>query len=370
MEKIEIPQIIEKKENLDEIQEFSKDFFDRYYKSGFKLSVDNSLHVEDGSSLLLSNSTMCRYRDYIKDKKLPSEGVAARQLCIRTQDLSRYYNNNYKFNFPSLFNMVGLILPKDFKDKVFKETYDWLLSTGIEAERIYVKTSKGATLVNSCIPLDQIKNVLYDTEKESFYKWKYGMEDVFGEGLTFSLLQNDGRILDIGNIIAFTDKKTNLLAWETAFGIETLTARRDNVDLYKKHKIFQIFGEITNEQQKPLLDSISSTIELIVQGFEPGPKMQAYVLRKYLNIISKLSERLGIDIDPLIIKYCNFKDYDTAVVLNKIKIYIESLKKQKEINLDNFVKYIRKNNDFSRDKKIEIAKSTFSLDEEDILELL
>ena len=355
---------------LDQVEEFTESFFDRYEKKKFKLSIDKSLHIEDGDSLLLSNSTMCRYRDYIRDSRIHPDGVAAQQLCLRTPDLSRYDKEDYEFNFPSLFNMVGLMLPKESTNKLFRETYDWLVSVGIEPERIYIKTSEGDFLANLCIPDDFKDRILIDTERPSFYKWDYGMQDVFGEGLTFSILQNNGEILDIGNIIAFTDRDRALIGWETAFGVETLTARRDNVPLYKKYKIFELFGEITNEQQKPLLDSISSVIELIVQGFEPGPKKQSYILRKYLNIISKLSNRLEMDIDMIIIKYCNSKNYDAIKILSTVKNYLDVIKIQKEVNINNLRKYLKKNSEITRDKKTEIAKSTFALDEEDIVEFL
>lgn len=369
MEKLSITRAPEHSETQAQEERFSQDFRDRYERQGMEVSINDSLHSDLDTTLLFSNSTMFRFKEAIRDNQLPASGIAAQQLCLRTPDLSSYDKEGYVFNHPSLFNMVGLITPKEFTDTIFTETYDWLISIGISPERIYIKTASDDLLANNVIP-EGAERVLINTENPSFYQWDYGVEGLAGEGITFSILQQDGEILDVGNIIAFVDAERNLIGWESAFGIETLTARRDNVPLYKKHLMFEIFGEITNEQQKPLLDSLGSVAELISQGYKPGPKKQEYIVRKYLNIIFRLSNKLSINIDPLVIKYCSLKGHAGEETLHKIKEYIGDIETKREVNVKNFTRYLNRHRELTNEEKIVVAKSSFSLELEDIESLV
>ncbi len=369
MEKLNKNPFAKEKEALMAGNKFSTDFFSRYEGKGMVLAKNDSLHNDEDPSLLFSNSTMFRYKNVIRAKELPASGIAAQQLCLRTPDLTSYDKEGFVLGYPSLFNMVGLILPKDFTDTIFQDTYDWLISVGVSPERIHIKTKEDDFLANLSIQ-SKMPRVLYDTEDPAFYEWNYGVEGLQGEGLTFSILQKDGSVQDVGNIIAFKDADRNLLGWETAFGIETLTARRDNMPLYGKHLMFQIFGEITKEQQKPLLDALGSVAELIAQGFNPGPKKQDYVVRRYLNIIERLSKRLSVDIGPLLLEYCTLREQDGPHILSEITSHIRMIEEKRVSNIKNLSRYLTKHPELSMEEKTILAKSSFSLESEDIQHLL
>lgn len=346
-------------------------FFELSKSKGFEPQIDEQLTLEDDLSLLFTNSTISRYKQHIIENRLPEKGYAISQKCLRTWGLSEYQEKESDFDFNSYFTMIGVLFPGENPREILPQTLEYFEKIGFDKKRIYIKTSKSNNNVNRC--LDNLRNdqILFDTELPSFYNWVYGSQKIKGEGVTLSYKKEDGSLDDLGNIIAILNTNDDIVAWESGFGTETIIGVRDNKNLFSCHKIWDILEYQNNKDIRKIADCIISIIAIIQEGIVLDAKKQGYILRKYLTTIYYLNKNTNLPIKNIIISYCNtFKIPNGIEIGDKYEKYIDKIHQSKIQNYSNFKRYLHKNKNTPREDLIKIAKESFSLALDDIIEII
>ncbi len=344
----------------------SEKFLDFYEKEGFDVVKNSDLLIPNDPTLLFANSTMCRYKDIIREQTIPGNGIAIDQLCLRSKNLDKYFDGESDLTSPTLFRMVGTIVSAEMGMSILATTKEFLAKElSITNERLYIKTSS-----NCCPELNEIietndMNVLYDTEDQKYYNWKYGEDKVVGSGVTFSLMQSNNKLTDIGNFIAFISNG-EVIGYETAFGLERLISSSEGRNKFFYYDICDVIEYRDDKNFRKILGALTCAVELINQGVIIGAKKQGYILRKYIQAISYLSNKLdSFDLEGLISNYVLHKKYSLNIT-NTVRKYIDEIKLSRLENIEDFRRFCKKNSNLSSDELIGIGKKSFSLDKNDV----
>lgn len=341
-------------------------FLDHFSELGFSSIKNDDLSIED-TTLFFANSTMCRFKKEIKSENIPESGIVLDQLCLRSKNISKYFDDKKDLLSPTLFRMIGTITNKEKGGLLYKNTILFLKKhLNIKDTDLIVKTSE-------IIPkeLDNIFrnhpniNILYDTENKEYYKWKYGGKDFYGIGATFCVVNKKGEKHDIGEIIAFI-KDSNIIGYETAFGLERLLSIVNDKNYYHYYDIMRCTEYKEDNLYKKVLGAITCACELINQNIKLGSKGKEYVLKKYVQAILYLNTKIkNFNLDELLVKYIKEKSYPENVLV-LLKKYLNELELSKQKNINNFIRYIKNNKEQTYDFYVKIGKESFSLNEEEV----
>jgi alanyl-tRNA synthetase len=347
-------------------------FLNQLKYDDFSLQVNNGLGVQNDETLLFANSTMSTHKAEIISDSLPDNGLAISQKCLRMRSLAHFLDRSSDFGFNSYFTMVGMLFGGESSRDILNQTLTFLTSQGFDIRRLFIKTSSDCKNVNKSIVGFSEERIIQDSESESYYKWAYGIEGVVGEGITFAYLFPDGSYKDLGNIICVVDEVSGKIkAWESGFGVETLIAVRDGKDLFETHPIWDVLQYERNPDLKKVADSVVSVIEIIREGVLIGPKKQGYILKKFLNVIYYINKDLHLDLGKVVREYCVHMKYDNGEkVAETIISYLEQIESSKQKNLEAFKKFLKSNESLTEQQKIDIAKSSFSLESYEVKDLL
>ncbi len=362
----------EKASNIESLDRVKSSFLNQLKYDDFSLQVNNGLGVHDDETLLFANSTMATHKKEIISDSLPENGLAISQKCLRMRSLAHFLDRSSDFGFNSYFTMVGMLFGGESSRNILNQTLTFLTSQGFDIKRLFIKTGSDCKNVNKSIIGFSEKKTIQDSESESYYKWAYGIEGVVGEGLTFTYFFPDGSYKDLGNIICVVDEASGKIkAWESGFGVETLIAVRDGKDLFETHPIWDVLQYERNPDLKKVADSVVSVIEIIREGVLIGSKKQGYILKKFLNVIYYINKDLHLDLRKVVTEYCEHMKYENGeTIAETIISYLEQIDSSKQKNLEAFKKFLKSNGNLTERQKIDIAKSSFSLELSEIKDLL
>lgn len=358
---------IRKNKNETEIKENTAEMFMDYFSQlGFSSIKNIDLLIQD-ETLLFANSTMCRFKSEIKNNTIPDSGIVLDQLCLRSKNIAKYFDDKKDLLSPTLFRMIGAITNKEKGVLLYEHTVNFLKEKlNIQNKNLIIKTSK-------IIPAelnDIFKNysdidISYDTEDEKYYKWKYGNKDFSGLGATFCVINKNGEKHDIGEIIAFI-KDNNIIGYETAFGLERLLSIVNNKNYYHYYDISRCAEYKEDNIYKKILGAVTCACELIHQNIEFGSKGREYILKKYLQAILYLYPKIeNFNLDELLKKYITQKRYPEHI-LESLKKYLKELELSKQKNINAFVRYSRRHRNHPDEFYLKIGKESFSLNEEEV----
>ncbi|WP_187484947.1 hypothetical protein [Pantoea agglomerans] len=259
-------------------------FLDCARSNNFSIHSDLAL-ITDDPTLLFTNSTIVAFKTYISDSKLISPGFAIVQPCLRTQNL-RNIRNSSELSYMSYFKQAGVIGDHHSLDNILNLFDSYFIGNcKVNAERILFKTSVTLPFNQSMKQAFPDISCVYDTEGTSFYRWKYGMNEVEGYGLTFSIKNSiDNEYYDVGNIIQLRQNST-IIGYEFGFGIETFLSR-----LYSTDTPFDFAGmKLDFIENLPILvknkfTDLATIIAILLSlQLKPGRGGRESILRKALS---------------------------------------------------------------------------------------
>lgn len=138
------------------------------------------------------------------------------QNCIRLQNIHTFYNDE-PMRFCSCFRTEGAIAPARYFQQMLDLALAFLDKIGVSKERVCIKANDQLLEL-----FESEREILLNTERDSYYHWTYGEADLTGLGLTLAIKNRFTDIpYDIGNVILIFRSKMPL-AVEWGFGLETL----------------------------------------------------------------------------------------------------------------------------------------------------
>lgn len=214
-------------------------FFDYAKKNHFNLR--NELPIiapKEDSSLDFTNSTIVNFKQDILNNNV--HNCATRQKCLRLHNMPKILNPDFKIEWPSYFNMLGMITKPDNKQFVNSILLGLLIDAyKIPKENILLMVNSAHKDLCYGLPDDML---VYDTHDKSYYDWTYHMENIYGMGLTFSVKTQNKAIVDVGNLIQIKNADKTL-AYEIAYGTECLYWAMNNKNtVFDSYSIFNDYS--------------------------------------------------------------------------------------------------------------------------------
>jgi len=253
----------------------------------------------DDESLLFTNSTIVAVKRLIERGGVPRPGFVLQQACLRTQNLKET-SAEVLPEFMSYFHMLTVqvhptVAPMELLPAIGAYFTD---ADGLEPDRILLRASEQVTpwaLGWTCAcPGSGLE---LDTRPATFYRWKYGMDDVVGNGVTVAIRQDAGHFCDIGNIVQLTRGDGGVVGYEFGFGIETYLSRRHSAHGPYQTSLASVALPFRPEPAwMRLQDALVCAVVLARHGLEPGPRGRSYVLHKTLKVLTNLRRRLGVEL--------------------------------------------------------------------------
>ncbi len=261
---------------------------------------------EIDETVCFTGATINGWKEYLKAKELPERGIATVQPCLRTHNASDIYKTLMHPKFGSYFTMGGVLTPPGRLQEVLDEASIFLTDSLklLPGELQVHFSSEFRTRIKEL----QVPNgVRRADDLIDYYNWEYGIDNVFGEGVTIDVLTEDG-FQEIGNVVLIL-KGNEELAVEWGFGLETLTSRILGLEhpIYvspaymKVSKVEEFSSDILNPAQLRFVDAINAISAMLETGvyFNCGYRSLERSLEKYANGVTILSSLLNVDGDTL-----------------------------------------------------------------------
>lgn len=268
------------------------------------------------SSVLFTGSSISAVKDTLNSGDFPpdKEGVFLAQECIRTKAFHHAFENEWIPYGQIYFEMLSVLSrPGRFKE-VFLESMNFFQEKfNIGLERLKIRTTSKYQQINNLSDLTQAE-IEIDTKPEKYYKWEYGIPDVHGEGLTFSIY-NPARktFLDVGNLIIIYDASGKELGIEAGFGVEYfLTAAMGIDEALKLSKVYEIFAFEYGLSQK-YYSTLEAVSMMHLSGADIGRKKTEHVYKQYLKSLSFIGQSLGKSSEEIIEEMKKFSKFKVGV---------------------------------------------------------
>lgn len=334
-------------------------FLDYFNKEGFQYTSEVPLITED-KSLLFTNSTIIPWKKYLTGKTPPLQGLYMSQKCLRTHSLKEEISpemiNERSFGrFLGYFNMVGLLINPNSINQLQKQIYQLLCDEyEISPDRIKLFTDSKVDFLGD---LEKVLTIENDTMDPSYYYWSYGLNNVEGKGVTFSLKQDEGNFEDVGQLIQIKNLD-EVVAYEFALGLEVFTSKRISNKTYSNWNV----GNVTPKdfRFKAYLEAIST--------FGAALSIPRELIEKrHKKEIQRLGKRL-IDLEDFFQIPCkitedtlnSFSLVEFGKSIENFENPLEILRRNNDKNKSNFSKYISSKS-LSLIEAINIGKETFGL---------
>lgn len=289
--------------NMKKNNELLKNSFREYFlKNKYILHSPAPLISQEDKSVVFTSSSINILKPTILSVNYINEGYVLSQECLRTQALKNAFDNNFLPFGQAYFNISGILSRPDRFSKVFEEMLDFTINyLGIDPLNLKIKSTKKMDLLDRVEDFFDI-DVEYDLEKEDFYKWRFGMEEIYGEGLTISI-RNDSEdsYLDVGNIVRILAPNGKELGVEFGYGHEFFLSKVLGVkNPLELSEVFEVF---------PFREGLSSkyygNLEVVsrIKDAKRGVRVNSSAKRsykKYLQSLKFMGKSLDKDSDEII----------------------------------------------------------------------
>ena len=146
----------------------------------------------------------------------------------------------------------------------------------------------------------QEDNLEVDTQQETYYRHKIGIDGVWGRNFNIALRNASGKgFSDVGNIILI-ENGDKQLGVELALGATTILKQIYNIE--HVNDFYPVIGlpQIDPKISRKLEDAIIVSITLLREGLEPNASdNRGRILRTYMRSILYLKERAGLSMDKV-----------------------------------------------------------------------
>lgn len=335
------------KNEITNIHKFIEtEFSDYFEKRGYEKSPSVGLISKEDESVLFTGSSINAIKSILLSGDYPEgkKGVYVNQECLRTQALKEAFSNDYIPFGQTYFHMSTILSrPGRFKDVVL-EALDFTDNRlNSDLSKILIRSTKTN---NELADVDSYVGVKvdFDSQKDSYYRWKYGVPGVRGEGLTISMFNSgDGKYWDVGNIVKIMDDKNRELGIEFGYGYEFLLSSLMGVgDPLKMSQIFELY-EFKDGLPKKYYSYLEATVRMKIADIKIGHHREEHVYKQYLKLLQSIGQTLGKSVEEIILEMRRFSNFIEIPGLN-----LESEKKfmehhlSRKLEVKNIVKRVGK----------------------------
>lgn len=228
------------------------------------------------------------------------------QRAIRTQALKNLETSSIS-EWSSYFNAFCALVTYDKLEKIISDTLTLLTKTlKIDIENILIRVnSKDMDFIEILTTKFKEYKLEIDSKEISYYRHKYGLDDLNIYGRNFNIAIRDQRIgdfRDIGNIIII-ESKYKKYGVESALGLNAILMRllgkQNSIETSSIVDIVQC----DSPEKIGFLDCLSVVSHLLYEYEEikqSKKRYPEYWFRKYLRMLVKLSKELGYGSDDVI----------------------------------------------------------------------
>ena len=333
-----------KQNRIDICHKQLTDFFEIYFKKNkFIEHKPSPLISQCDKSVFFIGSTISVFKQYILKRSIPSNGFFLTQPCLRTQNVKVFKEDHITPRWSSFFTGIGTISNINKLDHVCSCSLNFLVDIlKINEDMIKIKASSlDKDLVRYWYKNKKDHLLELDGENIDYYRHRYGMEEIRGRNINFSIIQNDRSFKDIGNLIIIENSK-EAMAVELTFGVATLLSRMLSLEHPIKASIISMVAPIDDTFSIKLADALSTATILLYKKIRPrASEHRGRILREYLQSISYLRKKLGYsinDIYKLTSQYCKVEpniQSDYTTISKQIILYLEQYEYLKDKKNDN-----------------------------------
>lgn len=281
-------------------QRFISDQFMLFYENqGYQAFPPGSLLAADDNSVIFTGATITPL------KKVLEEGVSAPgyfvvQKCLRTKDINHITDLSVIPDWTNYFTMCGILSAPGRLEDVSREAYEFLIRRlGLDEGNILVQASSKDIDLSSYwtskkIPLEE------DGQSESYYRWKYGMPNIYGRGINLLLRSGkDDFYRDLGNIVSVEDVEGEVRAYEFGFGLESVLSKMYGFNKPMEASIVSTVIPYEEGLREKFVNALMTSIVLYHHGIEPGRERERYIQKKIVKGLSFLRRKMGLSIDEV-----------------------------------------------------------------------
>ncbi len=213
--------ILDKEPILDlDLRSSLRDSFEQFFSQlGYQVLAEQPLLAGevDKSVIFIGSSTNIFKQYLVGPNKLPDFGVILYQRKIRQQNTRDYYHDK-SLKFSSYFTGGGLLVPIEKSLFAVQQIIEFLQTKmDIPAVDLVIKISSEDSDHELLWENTGIK-MEFDTEKDYFYRWMFGIDGLTGRGATLAVKSLDGKMVDDFSTIVIIEKDGVPLALEWGFG--------------------------------------------------------------------------------------------------------------------------------------------------------
>jgi len=263
-------------------------FFDVFQRHGLK-KYDSVPLITKDKTVYFTCATITPLKDFILNENIAVDGLYIHQPCLRLNSLTDNFDEKNVPSFPGYFNMLGTLIQAKYILPFQKSIIECFQLLGVSKDtiKIYAPSSK----VDLVSYLSKVYTVEFDSKKDSYYDWKYGLgNDINGIGATFSLRQKDGHFEDIGQYVCIFNKNEPI-ACEFGFGIETFLSRHLQYgNYYEAYSIAPVLKE--NNLESNFINV--NTFGIVAGAYSTGINLDNCPNKGYKKILNRILANIVI----------------------------------------------------------------------------
>lgn len=289
----------EAKEKVDTL---THDFKEHYQTLGYEEVPSVPISSGIDPTVRFIGSHISVLKPYFMEDKLPTPGVFMQQDCIRTRNVDKLLDDEFRSNYGSFFSSLGVVARPERLNEACAETFSFLEDKlGIPKDDILIRINSGDTdLMKACKDHFTDEKIEKDSRNSEYYRHKLGIKDVWGRNFNIALRNtNDEGYSDIGNIIVLENAEKKL-GVEVALGTSTILKQLHGLDHVQD--CTPVVGlEVEDETiKRKFEDAIVTSTALFKEGLRPfGKDNRNRILKKYVKSLSYFRAKSHMDIEDV-----------------------------------------------------------------------
>lgn len=308
------------KEKLELLREKYIDYFTLCgYKNNEPVMITSGMD----KSVVFIGSAISVLKPKLLNKCIDDNGDFIIQRAIRTRGLKRLEIPEIS-EWCSYFDASGILVKYDCIDKLVYDIFNFLnKQLDIDKNDLMIRiSSNDFDLINSLKNIDNSVKREFDTRPETYYKHKYGLQDlgIFGRNFNIAIKDpKDEDYKDIGNIIVIESAKEKY-GVECAIGLNSIIMRTLGLkSSIEATSIVDVY-DLNKDEDYKFADCLSVVSHLAYEDVSRlSERSPNYLYRKYLNSLMYWGNKLGMNqnnIKELLREYIllEYNDYSEETI--------------------------------------------------------
>ena len=279
-------------DNYSKIKEIKDKFLSFYMMAGYHYVSPAPIIPENDNTIYFSNSAIVPFKKYLTTE---SPKLATAQKCLRFRGGKNLFNIDEPPYMP-YFNMMASIANAKHCQEIAETAQDFLLNTlNIPENRLYADVSSNDPIIIK--NFEKYFELHVDDFPDREYQWKFGMNQIYGRGLCFSMRYGDGKTGDLGQIIQI-NAPNELTNYAFGFGAEKFLKMSENLEhFYEATSVYDITKDIQGPLAWRYMGSVASLCYIYSQNInfdDPKYKKQSKIVSSLLHQTAVVSDLMGI----------------------------------------------------------------------------